>query len=86
MYAPTDGTESEGSGGRAKAMASHRAIRAVADAIVLQLGSHCCPPDLGSDLSFQVYGSREFSDRPIANGASLFVYRVVTSGAHRTPP
>lgn len=67
-------------------MADYRAIRAVAEAVVVLLRSHCCPPELGNGLDLQVYGSRDFTDRPIGNGASLFVYRVMMSGSHRTPP
>jgi hypothetical protein len=66
-------------------MADYRAIWAVAEAVVVELQSRCCPPEIGADLGFQVYGSRDFSDRPIENGASLFVHRIMVSGTHRTP-
>jgi hypothetical protein len=66
-------------------MADYRAIWAVAEAVIVELQSRCCPPDIGSDLGFQVYGSHDFSNRPIDRGASLFVHRIMLSGAHRTP-
>lgn len=67
-------------------MADYRAIRVVADAVVGQLKGRPRPPELSGNLEVRVFGSRDFADRPITNGISLFVYRLVTNGANRTPP
>lgn len=67
-------------------MADYRAIGAVANAVVGLLRGSCCPPELGDGLEFRVFGSRDFADRPIANGVSLFIYRLVGDGTQRTLP
>lgn len=66
-------------------MADSRAIYAIAEAIVRQLRAEIRPGDFDTEVEFGVYGSSDFSDTPIANGASLFLYRILPNGIRRTP-
>lgn len=67
-------------------MANSRAIYAVAEAIIRQLRAEVRPGDFDSEVEFGIYGSSDFSDTPIANGVSLFLYRILPNGIRRTPP
>jgi hypothetical protein len=67
-------------------MASSRAVYAVAEAIIRQLRAEVRPGDFDSPVEFGIYGSADFSDTPIANGVSLFLYRILPNGIRRTPP
>ncbi len=67
-------------------MASSRAIYTVAEAIIRQLRAEVRPGDFDSEVEFSIYGSADFSEAPIANGVSLFLYRILPNGIRRTPP
>jgi len=67
-------------------MANTRAIYAVAEAIIRQLRAEVRPGDFDSEVEFGIYGSSDFSDTPIANGVSLFLYRILPNGIRRAPP
>ncbi len=41
--------------------------------------------DFNQELEFKVFTARDFAN-PISAGVSLFLYRVVPCGVHRTPP
>lgn len=66
-------------------MADHRAITAVAETVVQVLRTSYDVGDFGTQLDFSVFTSRDFTSSAIANGASLFVYRVFPHGSWRTP-
>lgn len=67
-------------------MATSLAIYAVAEAIVRQLRAEVRPGDFDAEVEFGVYGSADFADTPIANGVSLFLYRILPNGLRRNPP
>ncbi len=67
-------------------MANSRAIYAIAEAIIRQLRAEVRPGDFDGAVEFGIYGSSDFSDTPIANGVSLFLYRILPNGIRRTPP
>lgn len=67
-------------------MADHRAIMAVAESVVNLLRSSYRPADFNVDLEFRTFTARDFSTNAIANGVSLFLYRVFPFGTVRTPP
>ncbi len=66
-------------------MADFRAIMAVTEAIINLLRSSYVPDDFNNELEFKVFTSRDFTTNSIANGASLFPYRIYTNGSYRTP-
>ena len=76
-------------------MASFRAIEVVSEAVIHQLRSYMRPEDLSDELGvsidsqfqldFRVFKSQDFADRPIANGVSLFLYRIFANGVNRIP-
>ncbi len=66
-------------------MADHRAIAGVCEAVVGLLRTSCCPDDFNNELEFKLFTSKDFADNTIANGASLFMYRIFCNGAHRIP-
>ncbi|HLO03834.1 MAG TPA: DUF4255 domain-containing protein [Symbiobacteriaceae bacterium] len=67
-------------------MASFQAIAAVAEAVVAQLKqAYSAALFDGNALDFKVFGSAQFKDGLTTPGVSLFVYRIVPNGAHRTP-
>jgi hypothetical protein len=70
----------------ASTLADHRAIFAVTEAIVRQLRAEVRPGDFGTPVQFAIYGSRDFSETLISNGASLFLYRILPNGVRRAPP
>lgn len=67
-------------------MASFQAVAAVAEAVIAQLKA-AYSADLfdGNALEFKVYGSAQFKDNSTPSGVTLYVYRIVPNGAHRTP-
>lgn len=67
-------------------MASFQAIAAVAEAVIAQLkASYTAAMFDGNALDFKVYGSAQFKDNSTPAGVTLYVYRIVPNGAHRTP-
>lgn len=66
-------------------MADFRAIMAVNEAIVRLLRSNYRPTDFNNELEFKVFTSKDFTDNTIANGVSVFPYRIFVNGAHRLP-
>jgi hypothetical protein len=66
-------------------MASHQAIAAVCEGVVSLLKANYSPTAFNNtDLAFQVYGAKDFIN-PMPAGVSLFLYRVMANGTHRTP-
>ena len=66
-------------------MADHRAIQAVCDTVIYLLESQYDPMDFqGTPLEFKTYLASDFA-KPMDAGVSLFLYRIYTNGAHRTP-
>lgn len=65
-------------------MADFRAITGVCDAIIRLLRLNYKAVDFNNELQFQVYLSDNFS-QPMSAGVSLFLYRVVPNGTHRSP-
>ena len=67
-------------------MATFRAIAAATEAVIRLLQSSYSPELFdGNELEFRVVGANDFSTAPIQAGVSLFVYRIVADGTHRTP-
>lgn len=68
-------------------MADFRAIRAVGESLMALLESSYKSADF-NDISadFRMFTSRDFTNNAIANGASLFMYRLYCNGAFRMPP
>lgn len=67
-------------------MATFRAIAAASEAVVRLLRSSYRPELFdGNELDFQVFGPHDFRSGTIKSGVSLFVYRVLAEGTHRTP-
>jgi len=60
-------------------MADYRAIAAISEGIMGLLRSSYP----GSDTEFRVVTSSDFSEKTVANGASLFMYRVFVNGSAR---
>jgi hypothetical protein len=68
-------------------MANHRAIAAVSEALSYLLQSQYDPADFdGNQLQFPVYVAKDFSNKPIEAGVSIFLYRVYVNRVQRTPP
>lgn len=65
-------------------MADPRSIHAVSEAVVELLRSSYRPEDFDNELEFRVFTPRDFAD-PMANGVSLFLYRIFPHGTSRTP-
>jgi len=65
-------------------MASFRAVSAVCDAVIYLLRTGYRPEDFNNELELRVFTSRDFAN-PMANGVSLFLYRIFPNGVHRTP-
>jgi hypothetical protein len=66
-------------------VADFRAIAAVTEGILQLLRSNYDANDFNQELEFKVFTARDFAN-PISAGVSLFLYRVVPCGVHRTPP
>lgn len=66
-------------------MADYRAVMAVSEAMIKLLQSNYRPEDFNNELEFKVFTSKDFSDSTIANGVSIFPYRVYVNGANRFP-
>lgn len=67
-------------------MADFRAIMAASEAIVNVLRTGYRPEHFNNELEFRVFNARDFGGNTIANGASLFPYRIYVNGVNRTPP
>jgi hypothetical protein len=65
-------------------MADYRSIRDVSEAIVGVLVVSARAENFNNDLDFEVLITKDFADRSIANGASLFVYCVYRNGDRRS--
>ncbi len=66
-------------------MASFRAIRIVSRAVIELLESRFQQEGLGDEgFTFAVYQSDDFN-QPMVAGVSLFLYRILPNGSHRTP-
>lgn len=66
-------------------MADFRAVAAVSEGVLQLLRSNYVPDDFNQELEFKVFTARDFAN-PLSAGVSLFLYRVVPCGVHRTPP
>ncbi len=66
-------------------MADYRSLMAVSEAMVKLLQSNYRPEDFNNELEFKVFTSKDFSENTIANGVSIFPYRVYVNGANRYP-
>lgn len=66
-------------------MANFRALRAVSDATLNLLRSRYDPSSLGQDLDFQPFAASHFEKPEFGKGISLFLYRVMHCGHHRSP-
>ena len=66
-------------------MADYRAIAGVCEAVVGLLRTSCSTDHFNNELEFKLFTSKDFADNTIANGASLFMYRIFCNGAHRIP-
>jgi hypothetical protein len=67
-----------------KYMADHRAITAVAEALMQQLRDNYQFADFNSELDFKTYVAKDFS-QPMTAGVSLFLYRIFPNSVSRTP-
>lgn len=68
-------------------MASYRAIGAACEAVIRLLQQSWQPARFDdAPLQFKVYATKDFEDRTIASGVSLFLYRVAVSPVQRTSP
>lgn len=69
-------------------MAHYRAIMATGEAIARLLEQAWDQATMfnGATLTFQVYHTRHFQERPIITGVSLFLYSVAINGNQRIPP
>lgn len=65
-------------------MADFRAVATVCEAVVELLRASYHSEDFNNELEFRVFTPRDFAN-PMANGVSLFLYRIYPNGAHRTP-
>lgn len=67
-------------------MADVRAVMAVSQAVLGVLQGSYRDDVFNTELEFESYTTRDFTDRTIQTGVSLFLYRVMVNGSHRTPP
>lgn len=65
-------------------MADFRAVSATCEAVIALLRKSYRPEDFNNELELRVFTSRDFAS-PMANGVSLFLYRIFPNGVHRTP-
>lgn len=65
-------------------MADYRAIMGITEGIIQLLRTSYRFEDFNNDLEFKVFTSKDFAN-PIANGVSLFVYRIFPHRVSRTP-
>lgn len=66
-------------------MADVRAIMAVSQAVVSLLEGSYSASLFNTELEFETFATADFEDRSMQSGVSLFLYRVLVNGAHRTP-
>lgn len=69
-------------------MANYRAIMATGEAIIRLLEQSWDQATMfnGAPLTFRVYHTRHFQERPITSGVSLFLYSVGINTSQRIPP
>lgn len=69
-------------------MANYHAIRATGEAIIRLLEQSWDQATMfnGANLDFQVYHTRQFQQRPVRTGLSLFLYNVQINANQRIPP
>jgi hypothetical protein len=69
-------------------MAGYRAIRATCEAVIRLLEQSWDQATMFNNepLSFRVYATGQFQERPITTGVSLFLYSVSVNTAQRIPP
>lgn len=69
-------------------MANYQAIRATGEAIIRLLEAAWDQDTLfnAAGLSFRVYGTQQFQERPVRTGVSLFLYNVAINRTQRIPP
>lgn len=65
-------------------MANYNAIAVISKTIINQLKASAQLVGI-SDLEFDIYTSQQFTQSPITNGVSLFIYRIFPNGDNRTP-
>src|SRR5438309_398907 len=66
-------------------MADYRAITIACEAVMYLLRTSYQPEDFNNnELEFRVYLAKDFA-QPMTAGVSLFLYRVMHNGSHRTP-
>lgn len=66
-------------------MASYRATAVVCEAVIQLLRTNYRREEFDNrDLEFKVYLTKDFS-QPMTAGVSLFLYRAIHNGTHRTP-
>lgn len=65
-------------------MADYRAIMGITEGVIQLLRTSYSSEDFNNDLEFKVFTSKDFAN-PIANGVSLFVYRIFPHRINRTP-
>lgn len=65
-------------------MADFHAVASVCDAVIHLLRSNYRADEFNNELELRVFTSRDFAN-PMANGVSLFLYRIFPNGTHRTP-
>ena len=66
-------------------MADYRSVAAVSESVLQVLRTSYVPEDFNQELEFRAFTARDFAN-PMSAGVSLFLYRVLASGIHRTPP
>jgi hypothetical protein len=65
-------------------MADFRAIVAVCDAVLRLLQTSYQPEDFNNDLEFKSCRAEDLN-QPVTAGVTLFLYRILHNGNHRTP-
>lgn len=66
-------------------MASYQALAAVCEGVVSLLKANYTPAAFNNtELAFAVYSAKDFVN-PMPAGVSLFLYRIMANGTHRTP-
>lgn len=65
-------------------MADFRAIEAVGQSLLRLLRMSYSPDDFDNELQFRLYGPDDFA-KPMSAGVSIFLYRILQNGTHRTP-
>lgn len=67
-------------------MATYRAVSSVCEALIDYLSHAYTPSQFDNQtLTFRVYSTQDFANRPIASGVSLYLYRLQVHGTNRNP-